>query len=444
MKIPQELANLSKRDLIRLILAEREESKCIILKLESRVNELERRLLAYENAHTPPSKQQERKYPKKEKSENPIGAPKGHPGTTREIPEPNEFKELKLSKCPDCGKRLGRPRSTHKKRIVDLPEPQPLTATEFTINNYFCNHCNKEIIPHDPGLPVEGIFGPNLLAEATLLKNEDRLPYNKIADILNRQYGLNITAATALDINRRVADQLQEEYEKIKQEVMSSSQVNADETGIKVKGKNLWTWIFVTLTSVLFAIRPGRGQKIIIEALGKGYKGFLGCDGWASYPKCVKMIQRCWAHLLRESKWYAEKYEGQARLLYNALCRMFKRIKKVTINTKQGVRTRTYNWCIKEMKLWIDACMAYKELRTFAGKIENGLEYWFTCVLHPEIEPTNNKAERWLREIVIQEKISSLWNEKGIKIKETIMSVLGTWRLRGLNTFSMLRRTLSS
>ncbi|MBI2507516.1 IS66 family transposase, partial [Candidatus Woesearchaeota archaeon] len=69
---------------------------------------------------------------------------------------------------------------------------------------------------------------------------------------------------------------------------------------------------------------------------------------------------------------------------------------------------------------------------------------WFTCLLHPEIDMTSNKAERALREPVVQRKISSLWNEKGIRIKETIMSVLSTWNLRGLNTYSMLRQTLSS
>ena len=46
---------------------------------------------------------------------------------------------------------------------------------------------------------------------------------------------------------------------------------------------------------------------------------------------------------------------------------------------------------------------------------------------------TSNKAERALREPVVQRKISSLWNvwnEKGIMIKETIMSVLVTKRLQ--------------
>ena len=54
METPQELKELSKRNLIRIIISQGEE-----------IEELKRRLLAYENAHTPPS--QQRKYPEREK-----------------------------------------------------------------------------------------------------------------------------------------------------------------------------------------------------------------------------------------------------------------------------------------------------------------------------------------------------------------------------------------
>lgn len=453
MKIPEELKNLSKRDLIRILVSQREEifqkQKEIIQKqqevIENQqavIEELEKRLSAYENAHTPPS--QQRKYPKREKSNNKVGAPLGHKGVTRPTPKPNRFEKLELKKCPDCGKRLGRPRSIHKKIIEDIPEPQPLLITEFTIPYYFCAHCNKEVIPSHPELPDEGRFGSNLQAEVALMKYEDRLPHRKIANTLNRQYGLQLVPATILDITRRVADKLQGIYEGIKQEVRNSTQVIADETGLKVQGKNFWLWVFASVTSVLFLIRKSHGQKPIKEALGKNYKGIITCDGWQSYAKCIKLIQRCWAHLLREAKWYAEKHEGQSRLLYNALCKMYERIKKITVETTKGVKTRTYNWCMKEMRAWINRCKAYTELRKFADKLENGLKYWFTHILHPEIKLTSNKAERALREPVVQRKISSLWNEKGVMIKETIMSVIATWNLRGLNTFSMLRQTLSS
>lgn len=431
MKIPQELKELSKRDLVRRVLF-----------LEEKVEELERRLLAYENAHAPPS--QQRKYPERESSDNKVGAPLGHKGVTRPTPKPNRFEELKLHNCPKCGKRLGKAICFEKRIIEDIPKPQPLKIIQFTIFHYFCDNCDEEIIPNHPELPDSGRFGPNVQSYITSLRYENRLPPRKISELLENQYGFYITHSAILDILRRVANKLQPEYGKIKEEVRNSTQANADETGKKVNGESFWNWVFITLNSVLFMIRKSRGQKPIKEALGENYKGILGCDGWESYAKIAKSIQRCWAHLLREAKWYAQKYEGQSRLLYNALCKMYERIEKITLETVKKVRTRTYNWCVKEMTAWIKRCKAYTELRKFAGKIENGAEHWFTCILHPEIEPTNNKSERALREIVIQEKISKLRTEKGAEVMEVIMSVLATWKLKGLNTFSMLRQTLSS
>jgi len=437
MKIPLEFERLSKRDLIRLILVEREA-------FDKRIDELERRLLAYENAHTPSSKQDKRKYPKREKTGNWVGRPKGYKGSTREVPEPTESKTLSLEVCPDCQISLGKPERIQRKVIEEIPEPQPLRVIEFFIPHYHCKNCDKEVVPSHPELPSEGRLGNNLQAQISLMKYEDRLPYRKIVQTLNRQHCLSLTPATVLDITRRVADKLRSVYEEIKEEVKNSSATNADETGIKVRGEKWWAWIFVTTASVLFLIRKSRGQKPIEEALGENYQGILGCDGWASYPKCVEKIQRCWAHLLREAKWYAEKYEGQARLLYKGLCKIFKRIQKITTETCKAWKTRTHNWCKKEIQSWINASKAHKELKKFITKIENGSEHWLTRIQHPEIEPTNNKAERALRELVVQRKISSLWNQKGITIKETIMSVLATWQLKGLNTFSMLRQTLSS
>ena len=147
--------------------------------------------------------------------------------------------------------------------------------------------------------------------------------------------------------------------------------------------------------------------------------------------------------MLREAKWYAEKHEGQSRLVYKWLCEIFVRVRKAKVYTKTGL-TRTYNCGIKQMQRCINICKGYTELRKFANKIENGLEHWFTCLLYPEIEPTNNKAKRAIREIVIQRKISKLRTEKGTMVMGIIMSVLATWRLRGLNTYSLLRQTLSS
>jgi transposase len=79
------------------------------------------------------------------------------------------------------------------------------------------------------------------------------------------------------------------------------------------------------------------------------------------------------------------------------------------------------------------------------GKISNGFEYWFTFVVNQYVEPTNNRAERAIREhVVLRKIIGTLRNDKGTSIHERIMTVLATWSQQGIDSLQMLRLKLSS
>ena len=420
-----------------------ETCKPVVNYLLKEITELKRRLLAYENAHTPPSLR--RRYPKREPSGNPVGAPKGHHGATRPIPLPDKVIDVKQERCSSCKHALGKPMKILKRIIEDLPEPQPITVIQYNVHTYLCRNCAEVNIASHPDIPAEGRFGKNLQAQVALMKHEDRLPLRKIVATLNRQHNLGLTPAAVLAILDRVACACEPMHEQIRKQVRLAPNVYADETGQKVQGTQWWTWVFTTAREAFFLVRKSRGQKPVEEVLGKDYEGILNCDGLASYPKVVRKIQRCWAHLLREAKWLAEAHEGQAGNLYNGLRELFAAIKRVRKNASAKSRKKIYTTCLKKLQYWINVSKAYKELRKFAAKIEHGLEHWFTCVLHPEIEPTNNHAERMLREIVVQRRITgTLRNERGTHRMEVLMSVLVTWKLQGLNTLSMLRQTLRS
>src|SRR3990167_7986769 len=67
--------------------------------------------------------------------------------------------------------------------------------------------------------------------------------------------------------------------------------------------------------------------------------------------------------------------------------------------------------------------------REFAGKIQNGMNYWFTCVEHLEVEPTNNYAEQALRELIVQRKImGELRSESGAETLEIISTLIAIWK----------------
>ena len=434
-------------ELIRQLRAENEQLKREIESLKEYIKELEARLAKYENAHTPPSLRRGRNR-KKEQNGGDQGKPGrklGHKGVTRPQAKPDRQVEVTADRCPDCGTELGAPIRFESKIIEELPEPQPIVVTEYRIAHYTCPCCHREVEAIDPDCPSEGRFGNNTIAQTTLLKYEERLPHRKIQDTMRRVFGLNISPATILDLTRRAADAVQSQYDSVLNRIRDASILYVDETSIDVQGKLHWIWTFTTPSETFFVIRKSRGIKVLSEVLTEEFKGIIVCDGWKSYPKFTKRLQRCWAHLLRESKDLAEKIE-EAVPLYNAIKELFGELKsKLESDPPPEVRWDLWNAAQATLQHWVQKEYTSEKARKLIGKISNGFEYWFTFIVNPGVEPTNNRAERALREHVVLRKIvGTLRNEKGTLIHERIMTVLATWGQEGLNKLQMLRACLSS
>ena len=292
--------------------------------LKAKIRELEARLAQYENAHTPPSLRRGRNR-KKDPDKNNKGKPGqkiGHKGVTRPYAAPDRQVEVTMDLCPDCGADLGAPFRIDSKIIEEIPEPQPIIVTEYKIAHYICPCCRKEVVASDPGCPHEGKFGNNVIAQATLLKYDGRIPHRKIHDAMMRLFGLKISPATILDLTRRAADAVQSEYDAILKKIRGAPILYVDETSIHVQGERHWIWTFSTPSESFFVIRKSRGMKVLTEVLTRRFKGIIVCDGWKPYARFTNRIQRCWAHLLRESKEIAEKFE-EAIPLHNALKELY-------------------------------------------------------------------------------------------------------------------------
>jgi transposase len=412
--------------------------------LLKRIDDLEKRLLSHENAHTPPSKQ---KYPKREKSSNPKkrGRPNGHPGSTRKFRKPDRIVMLTAKKCPHCCGKLEEPDRIESKIIEDLPKPKQTIITKFLQGFYTCPHCGKEVETKHDDLPELGNFGNNTLAQVSLMKFQDRLPYRKIAESLERQYGFGITPASILDFTKRVSDKLEMVYNQIIFRVRISKYAYIDETSIKVNGKTYWIWIFVTATETLAVIRKSRGGNALEEILGQNYGGTIICDGWKVYPKFTNNLQRCWAHLLRESDYLGRRVE-EGRKLSDRLHKFYRNLKEI-LDSDPPDHVRKVIKMNAEETLKEIARKKYKSEKVikFINKINNGMDHWFTFVTNPMIESTNNIGERGLREFVVQRKIiGTLRNEKGTQIYERSMTCIETWKQQGLNTREQLLNCLRS
>ena len=415
--------------------------------LKAKIKELEARLAQYENAHTPPSLRRGRNR-KKDQDKNNKGKPGqkvGHKGLTRPYATPDRQVEVTMDRCPDCGTDLGAPFRIDSKIVEEIPEPQPIIVTEYKIAHYRCPCCRKEVAAKDPGCPHEGKFGNNVIAQATLLKYEDRIPHRKIHDAMMRIFGLKISPATIFDLTRRAADAIRSEYDAILSKIRSAQILYVDETSIHVQGERHWIWTFSTPSESFFVIRKSRGMKVLMEVLTRRFKGIIVCDGWKPYARFTNRIQRCWAHLLRESKDIAEKFE-EAIPLHNALKELYEILTEALENDPPPeVRKTLWQLAREALRHWILKEYSIEKVRKFIGKINNGFDYWFTFIINPGVEPTNNRAERALRPHVVLRKIlGTLRNDKGTSIHERIMTTLATWGQRGLDSLQMLIAKLAS
>ncbi len=150
--------------------------------LKAKIRELEARLAQYENAHTPPSlrRGRNRKIGQDKNLNGNPGQKIGHKGLSRPYATPDREVEVTMDLCPNCGAELGLPFRIDSKIIEEIPEPQPITVTEYKISHYICPCCQKEVVAGNSDCPHEGKFGKHIISLATLFRYEDRLPHRKI------------------------------------------------------------------------------------------------------------------------------------------------------------------------------------------------------------------------------------------------------------------------
>ena len=97
----------------------------------------------------------------------------------------------------------------------------------------------------------------------------------------------------------------------------------------------------------------------------------------------------------------------------------------------------------KKLEDIVDKFDGFDELKKPLTYIKNGLGCWYTCMLYPGMEPTNNLGEQAIKEHVILRKIIECFrSENGAENYQYNASLLADWRLQGKNGFEELEQLL--
>lgn len=403
------------------------ELESIVAQQQEIIEKLQHRLMSYENPHTPSSKTHKKNTERDESKPRFPGKPKGGNGGGIELPPPGKIEEHKLDACPDCDGKLHQT-SVRKHTVIDLPE-KPIETIEHRIIQYYCKRC-KKCVEADADLP-SGVYGNRLQSMIIMLKNLTN-SHEKIASLIKELGAPSFSAAQV----QRIADNFIERLQPIRNAYLGmlrkADYVNADETGFRKDGRNGYVWGVFTKTIAIFSAQMSRA-RLQIKKILPYYNGIVVCDGYNAYND-FELRQRCWAHLLREAKEYAD--DEEINVQYQRLKIFYEHLKMLKSRPPDEREISAARFQLNDIAACLNTITKGRKLATL---ITNGGDDWFTALHYKDVPLENNHAERELRSVVLLRKtIGCYRNHKGKGWIDVVMSVIHTWKLQGLNVFKQL------
>ena len=420
------------------------------VKLEKEVAELKERLGENsQNSSKPPSSDPPGtlRKPDRGPSGRQQGGQKGHRGHHRAMLPTSKVDEVvavKAACCSCCSGSLveGRTVSVSRHQVAEIP-PIKARVTEYQLHTTECPNCKSTTkAPLPAGVP-KGRFGPALIALVAILVGRFKMSCRNIQEFLSL-IGLRIGLGSVPRLQSEASASLQAPWIEIKNSAPKAKVLNADDTAWRLKRAYLSVVCLVAPAWTLYQIVVKRDHKTLKEIF-KGFTGILGSDRASTYSFHKGLKQACLAHVDRLFQRFVDRGEKSrevGKLCQGEMDRLWASWHELCAQKIDKAGFRQKIWPIRARLARHlqqgEGCGHSRTQRSCSRLLRKFKELW-TFVSNPEIEPTNNAAERALRMLVMLRRVCfGSKTEKGLRFVERILTVVETCRKRNHNAWQFV------
>jgi transposase len=361
------------------------------------------------------------------------GRPVGHRGVRRpRPPHVDHVVEQPLAACPHCGGAV-HDRAPLTQYIEELPPVRPV-VTRLTTWKGICPQCGPVESTHplqvSHGQGAASVqLGPRAVAWATLLNKQFGIPMRKTCSILQRGFGLKLSAGGLAQMLHRVAAKLRPCYEALREQVRMSAANYMDETSWYVGDPHWVLWVCTAPEYTLYHVDPSHGGGVAEKLLGPDYAGVLVTDCHGAYRRLKCPQHKCIAHHLRALHKARGRNLRETSRYLDAWERLWKEVIELR-RQRDGLPADAFAQRRAALETTWDNLIArpvtQRGDRYFLGRMRNVGAHHFGC-LYYDVEATNNRAERAIRPAVIARKVScGNRTQRGASTWQTLVSLATT------------------
>lgn len=385
-----------------------------------------------------------------------VGAQIGHKGKSRKLLAVEQVNEVIQHRPAVCGHCQSAIAPDTPGRVVGRHQVAELPAAAVLIQEHQslacpcgrCGRINRGSIPAQVAISTTGArLSAAIAILCASIKGSKRDVAMLLADILGSPIALGSVCAR----EREIGDALAGVYQELVKRAAGSRVKYVDETGWKLKGKEIWLWASADRDQVIYRIDRWRSRRALKELFGANKPGGVFCTDRFGVYDTISRRGLCWAHLKRDFVAAVERGgAGEAigmKLLevHRAVFELWHRFKNKQVNRSaliQGIQP------LKErMRQALQEGVACGQKKT-AGLCRRLLKHeksLWRFATTPGLEPTNNLAEQMLRGAVIwRKKCFGNASEAGLRYVERVLSVIQTLRRRGHDVLEYLTQAVTA
>lgn len=416
---------------------------------DEKIKSLENRLnLNSTNSHVAPSKDPVKiKASKQRKKGGKRGGQDNHVGSTLPKSDFVDYVDPHVPEACICGQSLKNVSSEiyDTRQVYDIEIRHIVTEHQRHIK--VCPCCQQTNIGSYPThVKSETQYGPAIKAFCTMLNVEYKVPFEKVANLTNDLFNLPISKGSVCNFITKGSTFLKDLEDEIKQAILKSSVLHADETGVVVDVILHWMHVLSTDKYTYLRVHEKRGSKSFDDIIEK-YGGNLIHDFFKSYFNLTSSKHNpCGAHITRELDSLAD-YQSQWAVKFKEL---YYEILHQDHQHNQSIKEQIfqrYNAILEEGKREEPEPQRSGkrgQLKRSKGlnlilRLEQYMHQVLEFAFNPIIPFTNNQAERDLRHCKIKQKVSGCFRSiEGAQCYATIMSVISTLKKQSCDVFQSL------
>lgn len=344
--------------------------------------------------------------------------------------------------------------------------PASLVKRRIIRPKYVKKETSQIFIGELPERPLDKcIAEASLLAYIIMRKFVEHMPFYRQIQGFERDFGWKPAASTFSDWMRECAILLEPLYNVLKQKILESGYVQADESPIKVldrekKGSThqgyQWVYHDPVHKLVLFNYHRGRGQHGP-KTLLADYKGILQCDGYSVYDKIGAdpeiELAGCLVHARRKffDAQDSDPIRGEQALeWFRQIYNIERNIKQQTedFDLRKKLRNEQIRPLLEQIKDWINDESNHVLPKSPMGK---AMTYYLrqypkleNILSDGRIELDNNLIENTIRPMAVGRKnFLFCGSHKAAQHAAVFYSFFGSCKLNGVNPRTWLEDTLT-